>query len=1106
MPPAPPVLDRDRAGPAARALFGRGGGKGGGGGGGISEAPNTLRSRTVAKMVHALCEGPILGLADVVENGGSGAKSIYANDTALQNSDGGFNFADVPFEYRLGTPDQTYMAGYPAVKAEISVATKITHAAPVTRTVTNLLANRAIVTLRFPALASTAGNAVVGTSVRFTIERKATGGVWQTVYDLTISEKCTSPADLSYSVALPGTGPWDIRVTRITADSTVTTLQNEIWWYGYTEVIDRKLSYMNTAVVGLAADAEKFGGSIPTWSFDGYWKLVQVPSNYDPVTREYDGIWDGTFQTAWTDNPAWIYHDMIDNDRFGVRRFAPDVAVNKWDLYQIAQYCDELVPDGLGGFEPRFTFNGVINTIADAYAVLQSIAAVFRGMAFYIDGEVTATQDRPDDPEILVSPANVVDGHIPTQGTSLATRPTVLLVTWYDPADNYRPAIEVVERRDLVARFGWRQSHVVAFGCTRRGQAVRHGRWMLDVAWSETETASYVAGMDHAFARPGRIAAVNDPGRAGVRHAGRAAGGTTTSLTLDAPVELEAGDYTLSIITVAADKPVIVERPVLQGAGVHAVLTWTTPLAEAPDVNAMWAVSGGAVALRQYRILRVAEQDKIKLAVQALSHDPQKYARIENNLVLPPISYSTLPTGKLGPPGAIRADVQDTIEAGSLVRSLLISWSAAADPRAAAYEAEARRPGSASWERVVLAPTLAAEIRPAVDGAWGFRVRSRDSLNGFSNWTVNDPVTINQSTDPPAAVTGFSVDAANGTGRAQWDPHPDGDVITSPGRFEIRFSPDTVAPAWDAATPVPGPTIPGRANEANVPLRSGSYLIKAIDIDGNYALEPAIFITTLPDVVGRDVVASKDEAPDWLGLKTSTVVVAGALLLDTADLVSEWPLISTLPSITYAGGVAASGSYVGGILDLGEVYQNVRLVATVAVQVFNPLDTIGGRAAPISTWESITGAVLADVARAIYEIRVTQDDPADPDAVWSDWQPFLVGDFQGRGFQDRLRLTTDDPAYNLRVAQMSLAADVRDRVERLAVTTGTGADTTWTFPGGAFFAVPVIGHSIEEVAPGDFLDLDPPSRSAVVFCVRNAANARIARKVHLTAAGFGRSV
>ncbi len=465
----------------APRIAGAGGGKSGGGG--YSESPNTLRAKQTLRLLMLVSEGVTGGLVD-------GAKSIFCNDVPLQNDDGSMNFEGVSYETRLGLPDQAPMAGFPAVETEVSVGAELKKAVPIVQAVTNLDATAARVSIRVASLTKTdtGSGAVSGNSVEIAIDIRTEGGTWSEVKRDTISGKCTSPYVRAYRIPLAGSGPWYIRARRLSEDSNGTTSLNATYWSSMTVIEDYRLSYPDSAMLGLVVDASSFGSSsIPTITVDWRPIEVQVPGNYDPETRAYAGIWDGSFKRAASDNPAWVFFDLIDNPRYGLRKYLPGFSaafpevysLTKWELYDIVRYCDELVDDGYGGKEPRFAFNGVISDRDEAINVLTAMAGVFRGVVYWGAGAIMPVADKPASPKKIISRANVIDGAFTYQGSSLTARHTQVLVQFLDPENNFKPAIEVVEDPDAVTLYGARPTEIQAIGCTSRGQAHRYGDWLL---------------------------------------------------------------------------------------------------------------------------------------------------------------------------------------------------------------------------------------------------------------------------------------------------------------------------------------------------------------------------------------------------------------------------------------------------------------------------------------------------------------------------------------------------------------------------------------------------------------------------------------------------
>lgn len=724
----------------------KGGGKGGGGGSSVytpKEEPNTLRSKAVARVIDLISEGQCVGLVD-------GAKSIYFDDVPLQNADDSYNFSGVTYYQRYGTPDQDPIPGFDDVEAEVTVGQEVKFTAPVLFTITNPDVDALRLKVRVNSLFEQLTNGdLVGASVGFTIEVSSNGGPYSLISSPTISGKTVSSYEEAHRFSLPAGGPpYTVRIKRNVAESESASKQDRLYISSYTEITEAKLIYPNSALLGIEVDAQLFGGSIPKRAYEWKGLTIKVPSNYNPTTRVYTGIWDGTFQIAWTDNPAWVLYDILSESRYGLGEYITESQIDKWQLYQIAQYCDELVPDGFGGTEPRFTFNAVINTREEAYAVVNAIVSCFRGMAYWAAGSVTMTQDSPSDVTRLVTPADVIDGEFTYQGSGAKARHSVALVTWNDPADKYLPAIEVVEDQDLVRRKGWNPIDIAAYGCTSRGQAHRVGKWILDSERYETETVTYTASYDHADSKPGDIIAIADPARQGVRMGGRIMGQGGTNfvseegldfvtedgqllipetsldqLTLDAPYTVQDGDQ---IMLVMADDTIATLDLVPGTSGTTVTLADALP----GDVlnGAMYIIQNTIrITPQLWRIISVVETDKHLFEITALRHDQNKYARVEQGITLEPLPTSLLPTGALVAPSGLV--IQESLYKvnNSLKTRVTVSWAPSADPRVTMYRLDVKSPSSNTFYTANIGPLTTAELLDAETGLWSFRVYSLSS-------------------------------------------------------------------------------------------------------------------------------------------------------------------------------------------------------------------------------------------------------------------------------------------------------------------------------------------------------------------------------------------
>lgn len=719
----------------------------------INEAPNTLQSNSIARILDVIGEGEIVGLVD-------GMKSVYLDDTPLQNEDDSYNFSGVEIETRTGTPDQSYIPGFPAVEVATSISTQVRQATPVIRTLTDESLTAARVTILIPALTeqNTSTGDIKGSNAAIGIDVRPSGGDWTEVIYNDIRGKTTSDYERTYRFPLDGQAPWDIRVRRITPDSDSSFINNDTYWSTLTSIIDAKLTYPDTALVGITVNAEDFGDSIPSRSYLVKGRIIQVPSNYNPTTRAYSGIWDGTFKMAWTDNPAWIYYDIATNKRFG----AGIENVDKWGLYTIGQYCDELVPNGYGDDEPRFTFNTALTSQEEAFDALSLISSCFRGMTYWGTNTVVAVADMPSDPAKLVTPSNVIDGNFEYSGTALSARHSQVLVTWNDPDSNYEEAIEVVEDADLIEKYGIRQTDITAVGCTSRGQARRMGLWLLYSEKAETETVSYQASIDHVDIRPGDIVKISDPSIAGARLGGRVRVTGTTELELDKrPDETSGQDWFLDVVMPAGG---IETREVSSFDGNK--ITLSQPLSQEPVVAAQWILRSTSVEPRQFRVLSITEDGDNIYTVTGVEYDPTKYARVEQGLILDDPDYSLLPSGAISAPYNITAVTSTYIAGNTQHQKLTISWTASDDPRVQTYQCEYISPDDATWQSGYNNSGLSFDLMDITPGEWQIRVRGMSALGVASPW-VSLTTAISGLLEPNAPT---AVDVEVGTFQIKLSP------------------------------------------------------------------------------------------------------------------------------------------------------------------------------------------------------------------------------------------------------------------------------------------------------------------------------------------------
>lgn len=716
------------------------------------ETPDSLHSMAVARVVDLVGEGEIRGLV-------AGNQSIYLNEVPIQNPDGTLNFSGVTVETRSGTQDQSYIPGFPSVENEVAVNVELRGGEPVVRTVSGPDLSAVRIRLAVPALQEVDGENGdrKGCSITYAVDLAVDGGAFTTVLTEAITGKTTSQYERSRRIDLPPGSQWQVRIRRITPNRNNSLISDTVNVLSMTEIIDVKLRYPNCALAAVQVDASAFQ-SIPSRSYRIWGRVVRVPANYDPLSRIYstsgpgttNGGWDGTFKSAWTNNPAWAFFDIVTNDRFGLGNRIPLDWVDKWRLYQIAQYCDQLVSDGLGGQEPRFTCSLYLQSRADAYRVLQDMASMFRGISFYAAGQVMASADMPKDPGATFSQANVIGGRFRYEGSGRKARHTVALVSWTDPDDFGRQKVEPVQHLEGIARYGVNQTEVTAIGCHSRAQAQRVGNHILYTENLETETVSFSVGMDALNCMPGDVIQIADPNRAGRRNAGRIRAATEESPTLDRiPDAMAVGD--LLHATLPSGK--VEGRTITDIDRAAGVVKVAVPWSVVPVEQSVWATESSELALQLFRVVGVAEGEDLTYNITALKHVPGKYAAIDDGtrLELPPISI--IPPSVQPPPANVTLSSHVMIDQGIATPTLTIQWDAA--DKAIAYDVEWKR-DDLNWVRQGRVATASIDIPGIYAGQYLARVRAVNALNAVSIPATSVLTDIRGKTEPPLAVTSLT--------------------------------------------------------------------------------------------------------------------------------------------------------------------------------------------------------------------------------------------------------------------------------------------------------------------------------------------------------------
>jgi predicted phage tail protein len=746
-----------------------------------TEQPDDLQSVAKAKILLALGEGEFAG--------GLTGKDIYLDGTPLENADGSQNFSGVSWEFRPGTQAQTYIQGIPGTENEISVGTEVSSKTAWTHTFTNTQLSAVRVRLKWPSLMKQEDDGdVVGNTVKYAIDLQTDGGAWQTVLETAVTGKTTSGYERSHRIDLPQAGStWTLRLRKISPDANSVKTGDVMTLQSYTEVIDAKLRYPNTALLYIEFDSSQFNGSIPQISCEPRGRVIRVPDNYNPETREYTGVWTGGFKWAWTDNPAWIYYDIVIADRFGLGNRLSSANISKWTLYQIAQYCDQLVPDGRGGdgMEPRYTCNVYVQERNDAYTVLRDFAAIFRGMTCWNGEQIVVQADMPRDVDFTYTRANII-GKPRYSSSSSQVRYTNALVSWSDPDNAYADAMEPAFIPELVSRYSFNQLELTAIGCTRQSEAHRKGLWGI-LTNNKDRVVEFDVGLDGRIPQPGYIIALADELLAGRVNGGRISAVNGRVITLDRDVDAKPGDR-LQLNLPSG----ISQSRTIQAVNGRRQITVTTAYSETPERECVWAVESNDLFLQQYRVTGVKENGDATLTITGVSHDPDKFARIDTGAIIDQRPVSVLPAGNQSPPDDIVITSRSVVNQGISVETMQVNWSAVSG--AIAYEAQWRR-NDGNWINVPRSSTTSFEVSGIYAGRYLVRVRAINAAEISSGWAYSEEKTLTGKVGEPLAPLALATRSLVHGVQVSWEfPTGSGDTL----RTELQYSKNQ-----DGSAPMP---------------------------------------------------------------------------------------------------------------------------------------------------------------------------------------------------------------------------------------------------------------------------------------------------------------
>ncbi|MEI1699103.1 phage tail protein [Acinetobacter baumannii] len=674
-------------------------------------SPDSAQSKTFIKVLYGLAEGEIEGLAN-------GLQSIYLEETPLQNADGSLNFENVTVNFRSGTNDQEYIEGFPAVESETAIDVELKSETPWVRAFSNLDLDAVRLRLKWgPLRTQNATNGdVSGVTIEYAIDLQTDGGVWTEVLKTKISDKTSANYERAHRIDLPrADSGWLVRVRRLTPNSSSEYISDKMYIAAVTEVIDAKLRYPNTALLGLQYDAETFG-NVAKVAMDTKGRLLKVPTNYNPATRQYVGMWDGTFKEAYSNNPAWIYYDICTVDRYALGDRLTPLMVDKWSLYRLAQYCDQMVPDGLGGQEPRFTCNVYLQSAEGAFEILTKLAGVFRAISFWDGNSIICDADMPQDTYFTYTRANVIDGNFEYSGTRARDRHNVVKIAWDNPANHYKTEYEFVRDEKAIAEAGQvRILEIDAWGCTSRGQAQRAGHWALKSEQLETRTVSFKVGLDGHIPLPGKVIEVADP-----LFAGRANGGRVSAISADRKsITLDRDD----VVAVAGDRLIIngedgkAQTRIIQSISGRVVTV--THEFDAIAAQNVWVIDAQDLATMKFRVISITQDEHHQFSVTALQYNPAKFDAIDKGAYFDEVPISIVNPTIQDPVTDVVVTGESRVDQGINVATMIVSWAQAKG--AVKYQVEWRK-DDGSWIKLPITGNNSVEVPGIYAGQYQARV------------------------------------------------------------------------------------------------------------------------------------------------------------------------------------------------------------------------------------------------------------------------------------------------------------------------------------------------------------------------------------------------
>ena len=1106
-----------------------------------TRTPDTLHSRQFATFLDLVSEGEIEGFASPSKEGltkgttaynNAALKDVFLNNTAVLKSTASssnpnttdFNFQNVGFTPRFGTANQTHIPGIESSESTTAVGVVVTKASPVTRTITNTSVDAIKVSITLPQLqrATDAGD-LLGSTVQFKISVQYNSGGFTDVITDTITGRTADAYQKDYRVDITGAFPVDIRITRITADSTSSSLVDAFQWSSFSEIIDDKQTYANSAYLSLRIDSQQFS-SIPSRKYRIRGVKVRIPgaganSSGTPTVDNATGrivyptgyIFNGVMGAAvYTNCPAMVLLDLLTNSRYGLGSHITDASLDLFSFVTASKYANTLVDDGLGGQEARFSCNVLLQSADEAFDLINDLSGVMRCMPIWSAGSMTITQDKPTDAIYLFNLSNVLEDGFNYSGSDLKQRHSVVSVSYFN-MDTQEIDFEVVEDSTAVSKLGVNLKQVKAFACTSRGQAARLGRAILFAEQNESEIVSFTTSIDSGvIVRPGSVIEINDPVRAGVRRGGRVKAATTTTITVDDTANTDLPTTNSPTISVIMPNGTVETKNVTGVSG--AVVSVDSAFSTTPNVNTIWLIQDTTVVAQKFRVIAVEEQDEVNYRISALSYVPEKYAFIEDGTALPTRTVSIL-NQPVDPPNNVVANEKIVVINNQAVAKLIISWQPITG--VTQYQVNYRFNNGNYTSQTVSRPDY--EIFNTEKGVYEIQVFAYNAALEIS--ATSSDITFNAvgKTAVPANVQNLTAEPiSDKLIRLRWDLSTDVDV-THGGRVYVRHSTDASGAATFSNSIDLIEALAGNTTEATVPRLEGEYLLRFADDSGILSASSTSIILDLPDTQGSLLAQTRREdtdSPKFQGTKTNVSFDATTNSLNLAgggnfDDITDFDAVLSLDDF---GGILPLGTYdFATTLDLGGVF-SVDLQRHFLTEGFLPSNLIDARGL-IDDYTDFDGTE-ATAVNAELLVRTTQTDPSGS-PTYSAFQTFANGTYKARGLQFRAKLTSSDPAQDIKVIQLGYTATFQRRTEQSATAISSGAGAKSITFDKAFFtgtsslngvnsSLPSIGITAQNMASGDYFEVTSVSGTGFTVHFKNSSNASISRNFNYSAVGFGK--